>query len=249
MGVRTLYYKIYTKLAGEDKPILVRRNNINYKLPFNDCIGARIIKDGVWEKKQIEFLTNLCKKNNIRYFFDIGSYFGYYSVWLGKNINLTSAWAFEANPDSHKKLVEHVKINNLDSTIKTLNIGLSENNTKAKFLVMDKTNPGSSRILETNGNTRSHAIQKSTNINLQRFDDLAPAVDGAIAMKIDVEGHELSVLKGAENFLQNHKVILQIEIFENNKDAVFKWLISHGFECFRSINSDYYFKNSEELNA
>ena len=53
-------------------------------------------------------------------------------------------------------------------------------------------------------------------------------------IKIDCEGHELKVLEGAFNFLNNKKLILQIEIRRHNPlyNQVFKTLIDLNYDVF-----------------
>ena len=54
-------------------------------------------------------------------------------------------------------------------------------------------------------------------------------------IKIDCEGHELKVLEGALNFLNNKKLILQIEIEQRHNplyNQVFKTLIDLNYDVF-----------------
>jgi hypothetical protein len=68
-----------------------------------------------------------------------------------------------------------------------------------------------------------------------------------IAIKIDVEGHELNVLKGMKKIIINNKVILQIEIFNQYKKITNNFLLKNNFKRFNKIYSDgkidYYYKN------
>ena len=49
-----------------------------------------------------------------------------------------------------------------------------------------------------------------------------------IAIKIDVERHEQNVLEGMREILKNNTVILQVEIFDDRKDKILKYLKSKG---------------------
>ena len=75
--------------------------------------------------------------------------------------------------------------------------------------------------------------------------------DKFIVLKIDTEGFELNVLKGAAKLLLNNKVFCQIEIKNNNIDEVFSFLKSNNFKLI-SINkfnkTDYFFSNFHEEN-
>ena len=65
-----------------------------------------------------------------------------------------------------------------------------------------------------------------------------------LAIKIDVEGHELNVLKGIQNLLRSNKCIIQIEIFEKNFDSVNSYLLENNFtlvEHFKQRSNYFYF--------
>ena len=67
-------------------------------------------------------------------------------------------------------------------------------------------------------------------ISQVRGDDLIKYTDDIIAIKIDVEGFELSVLQGIENLINNNKVFLQIEIFDQELGETTKFLDAHNFK-------------------
>jgi len=50
-----------------------------------------------------------------------------------------------------------------------------------------------------------------------------------LAIKIDVEGHEINVLKGIQNLLKSNKCIIQIEIFKKNFNVVHSYLLKKKF--------------------
>lgn len=63
-------------------------------------------------------------------------------------------------------------------------------------------------------------------------------------IKIDVEGYELHVLKGAEKTISIHKPVMVIEINDHTlkrtnttREEIFKWLTDHGY-TFRNIYAE-----------
>ena len=68
-------------------------------------------------------------------------------------------------------------------------------------------------------------------------------VDKNLLIKIDVERHEIFVLKGSEKILNNNKVFLQIEIFPELFDEINNFLLNRNFKLINNIGWDYYFKN------
>jgi len=69
-----------------------------------------------------------------------------------------------------------------------------------------------------------------------KVDDLLPFIDRPIAVaKIDVEGNELNVLKGATILLQDHKPVIFIELESEHgegPEGVFKLLREAGYRCW-----------------
>jgi hypothetical protein len=67
------------------------------------------------------------------------------------------------------------------------------------------------------------------NVNCERLDDIYTGVPSFV--KIDVEGHELQVLKGAEETIKKHKPVLLVEIGNFSEDhEVHKCIKSLGYK-------------------
>ena len=67
--------------------------------------------------------------------------------------------------------------------------------------------------------------------------------NSAIAIKIDVERHEEEVLYGINKLLENNKIVIQIEIFNERKKQIFDLLKNKNYYLINSIKKDYYFTN------
>ena len=68
-------------------------------------------------------------------------------------------------------------------------------------------------------------------------------MDKTLILKIDTEGYEYEVLKGAVNLLNNNKCFCQIEIKNNNKEKVFSLLNKLNYNLIslnRSNNTDFF---------
>jgi len=71
-------------------------------------------------------------------------------------------------------------------------------------------------------------------------------VYGVSFIKIDVEGAELDMLKGAEKTLRNNELFLAIATYHYPQEPyeVAKYLRAHGFRIFSDNNYVYAFKPS-----
>ena len=81
-------------------------------------------------------------------------------------------------------------------------------------------------------------------IKTKRLDEILDIRGKSLLIKIDVERHEMGVLKGSyQNILNKNKIIMQIEIQKDLKNNIFNFLEKNNFKFLNSIGHDYYFKN------
>ena len=84
-------------------------------------------------------------------------------------------------------------------------------------------------------------------IELVRLDDYSAnfPCEHIDIMKIDVEGHELNVLKGVEKVIKKNKCIIQVEAFKNNYQSVNNFLILAGYKKVYEVvgRSNFFYKN------
>ena len=135
---------------------------------------------------------------------------------VGANIGCTSLLfsdlgrqvvAFEPLSRTFELLQKNVSLSNKDN-IKTLELALGDENKEAKIHFLD-TNRSTAFILDRTERDDS----KTAVIKVKRLDDLFPdiGIDRLDFMKLDVEGYELRVLKGAEKTIAQYRPIVQME--------------------------------------
>mgnify|MGYP001184015649 FL=1 len=220
-------------------------NNFYLNLELKNSIDREIYVKGIYENLQIKFLIEQANQIKFDHFFDIGSYLGYYSFFLEKNTNIKNIYAFEANPVNYNKLFSNKKLNS--SNVNIYNFGCSSKNEKSKIWFTDSNKQGGSSVFST----KDKELNKYKNskilfhdINLIKLDDKFKIKKEYILAKIDVERHELEVLKGATDLLlKNNFCLMQIEIFDDKKDEIFNFLNNFKFKLINNIDKDYYFKN------
>ena len=64
--------------------------------------------------------------------------------------------------------------------------------------------------------------------------------DDILAIKIDVEGHDFPVLKGAVQILEKYSPVLWIEIKDEAEEKI-KFLSSFGYVLAKKVDEDYFF--------
>ena len=242
MGLRSLYYI----LTGKHRWREVTRKGINYRLSYQDNHGRALLKRGIWEKPQIDYLTALISKNPVNGFIDIGSCFGFYAVWMVRKQGIPQAWAFEANPDTFTRLQDHVSRNRVDDQIECFNLALSDQPGTFPFWVKSSDHPGGSKLAKS-GEPLPEGFEKTIEIPVQTLDEVLSLSGQSLLMKIDIEGNELPALQGATRLLANNKIIMQVESFSHNRDQLTQHLQTLGFRFHRLIHDDLYFSNYDDL--
>ena len=236
------FYKKYIFFFKRYKKTIIV-DGIYFDLDLRHLIDRRFFFHKTYEDELFKPLCNIIRKYEVDYFFDIGACWGVYSLRLGKKFNKLNIIAY----DPIKKNIERLKnsiIKNKISNILASKIAIGD---KKGVVILGATETYSPNyeINETKA-----VITEKCEINA--LDNLHHNIkDKFIVLKIDTEGFELNVLKGAAKLLLNNKVFCQIEIKNNNIEEVFSFLKNNNFKLI-SINkfnkTDYFFSNFYEEN-
>jgi FkbM family methyltransferase len=198
-----------------------------------DFIGHQINLKGVYERQELIATFNFLSAHDYinGYAADVGANIGNHSIFFRRYY--PKVFSFEPNLRTFKILSLNAE---LVGDIQCFNIGLSESE-RIAYLNINSANVGGS-YLSTDDSYRNDSQQE---IHLKTFDSLADQFNGKLGLfKIDVEGHELSVLHGSEQtLLRDRPVILfeqQVENFTNGKSLVFEYLKSIGYSKFAVVS-------------
>ena len=156
-----------------------------------------------------------------------------------------SVYAFEPININFEQLSENIKINNYKN-IKKFNVALSNIKSKNLMWVPEKNKTGGYSVydekdIELNKYNKDEIYE--TYVSTDRGDNLVKIRNHRIAIKVDVERHEKYVLLGFEELILNNKIFLQIEIFDQHKKEMNKFLLKYNFKFLNKIGKDYYYKN------
>jgi FkbM family methyltransferase len=120
---------------------------------------------------------------------DVGANFGVLTVLMGELAPNARIYAFEPHPQTFKALVRNVDANELSGRASLIQSAVGASNGAVSFL--ETASPATNRIADKDDRTLQ--VRLTTIDTFCREHDLA-AID---FLKIDVEGAELDVLKGA----------------------------------------------------
>ena len=149
-------------------------------------------------------------------FVDVGANLGELTLLAAKRLIHGRVLAFEPAPDIFANLSRNLAINNLDR-VELFNCGL-----------FDKTDAlPIYRQLDVNFGTINDGVpslfstgsdRQEVTVPLRRFDDVAEEcrLNHLDIMKIDVEGAEMMVLRGAESFIKRFRPLIITELSDAN---------------------------------
>jgi FkbM family methyltransferase len=160
---------------------------------------------------------------------DIGAHIGRYTIINSKRVGENGkVIAIEAHPDNFEILNRNIKLNKLTNVI-PLNYAVYSKQTKLKLYLPDEESGFS--IYNTIMVNRAKTGEKFIEVNANTLDYLLQqnGIRDANWIKIDVEGAEFEVLKGAHNILSNSKdIALLIEVHGlDNYTPVIEFLHSY----------------------
>ena len=217
-------------------------NNIKMFLDFLDPIDRQIILTENYENEEFLIFSKFIKDNSIDNFIDIGANCGFYTFHLS---NILNVFAFEPNLEAYEKLEKTLKKNTtFKDRVKLYPFGISEKNSVLKMKTKVKFG-----YVQTGGSSVSNPIEEEGHELFQADfkigDEVLKLNNQKLAIKIDVERHELSVLKGLINLINNNDCLIQIEIFEKNFKEVDQFLKDNKFSKISSFDerSNYFYSN------
>ncbi len=239
--IPSLGIRIFKILGINKRYYLV--GNISFYLDFLDPIDRHIIIHKKYEDDAVSFLEKEMKKNLFSNFLDIGANSGYLSFYFANKFKNLKVTAFEPNKDAYRKFTKTL-IKNSFKNIKIYNFGLSNVEGKRQMKTLCKHGVAQTNSIISNG---SYDIKNSKifTANFKVGDKCIKFISKKIFIKIDVEGHELSVLTGLIKNLKNNKCLILIEIARKNFNCVNNFLVKRNFKkIFKSkLRMDYIYTN------
>lgn len=174
------------------------------------------------EEKVDQVRYDWLKKRGVNTIIDVGASDGGFASRSRLLFPKAQIYSIEALENSYEKLVKRFEG---DKKFKAFNIGVSDREGKTSFFLCDN-NTGSSSLLKM-GDLHKEAYphtSKNTEIHIDvtTMDQLfeKEIVEEGVLLKLDVQGAELLVLKGAESLLKKVSVIFTEisfnELYENS---------------------------------
>ena len=179
------------------------------------------------ERDNIKWLVN--NKETLSVSLDVGAGFGFYSKQISKINENSKVFSFEPDPVNYRRTIRTLSFEIEKSQVKVYNLAIAEKTSKL-YLWRDVYNPANHQI---KFDSKDHLEVQGTSIDIFCSDfSIIPTF-----IKIDVQGHEKYVLKGAREILSKTRPTILIE-FDPKADAknqteCWSFLIDMNYSAYR----------------
>lgn len=184
------------------------------------------IYTGFQEYAEMAFVLHALRREDL--FIDVGANVGSYTILACAAVG-ARGYCLEPVPATHARLVENLRLNQLDGRVRCLNMGAGA---QTGVLGFSSDMDAGNRVL-ADGEVRAGRIE----VPVTTLDALLEG-ESPTMMKIDVEGYETSVLMGAQATLRKpslHSVIMEVngsgELFGFEDAGLFRMMEAHGFHA------------------
>ncbi|MFZ3136823.1 MAG: FkbM family methyltransferase [Thermodesulfovibrionales bacterium] len=175
--------------------------------PKNSVIFNMACDQGTYEHEIVRLLLTLVKPNT--YFFDVGANIGLISVPILFHIESSQVVSFEPSPNALPFLMHTFEESKFRNRWKVIGKAANDQVGEVKFTIASVALGAYDGIHDTMraGSVRTINVPATT-LDLEWEQISCPNVS---AIKIDVEGAELLVLKGAQNCIENCQPYILLE--------------------------------------
>jgi len=238
-NLRQSLLKRFNRRIHKDMALVTHEGNA-FLLDTSNRLDMKLMGGMNWERGLRDRAVKVIKDNRLDVFIDAGANLGLYTIDLNRRCGLKTTIAFEPLPKNFNQICGNIFANHLSDHVTARCEALSDADGSA-FLRVDTANTIHSTL--TTDSHNPERFDKTIEVPLVRFDNHYKIEGQRVFIKMDVEGHEPSALKGMSDFLARNKACLQIESFNENIDTIGRQLSNLGYTSQGHIENDYFFSN------
>ena len=203
---------LFSRIRHKGTLQTVTRRGIKWSLDLDQGIDLSIYVFGCFEPKTTRALQELIAPGDI--VIDIGANIGAHTLGMARLVGATGrVIAFEPTRFAHAKLLRNLE----------LNTSLAVRVTVEQIFLTDRpTSPAPGTVYSSwplNRTNELHAkhrgaAEDTTGASAKTLDDyvLTHSIERVGLIKLDVDGHECQVLRGADQVLKSHRPIILMEL-------------------------------------
>jgi FkbM family methyltransferase len=168
---------------------------------------------------------------------EVGAHIGYLSLWFKKcSGEQGKVVVFEPGLNNLPYLKENIK----NTSIELVEAGCGDVDGYAEFYIDDLSGQSNSFVKDYSGIQTNISLAPNVSVKIETTTVRMLRLDGFLKeeqpdfVKIDAEGFDYDVLKGASGLLDNGKIppVFMVEALEEYQYQVFDWLLTRGYKVF-----------------
>jgi FkbM family methyltransferase len=175
-----------------------------------DLLTQHLLLTGIYQEEVLYAIDSLLRPGDVA--FDVGTHHGLMAILMASRAGPTgSVHAFEPNPHVHPLIARHAVLNGVQDILRVQPMGIGARESVLPFWAVEGTYAWNSSFTESfaggSDSVRVHHVPVTTLDTYCAAHQLKPDL-----IKIDVEGGELAVLKGAKAILEAHHPVILLEM-------------------------------------
>lgn len=227
----------------------MKRNNVVVATDFGSFIinkhdlgvGWQLTERGNYDPEELRLLKDILKilrqTRNSLVVLDVGANIGVHSVVLSQELGPAGKlYAFEAQPIVFNMLAGNIALNSIEN-VRCFNKAVADFVGHIDIPQFDYGKPLSFGSVEFGGRQTESIGQepmqnpdKREQVECVSLDSLR--LQHVDLIKVDVEGMELAVMRGADQLIASCHPILQVEYLKCDQEQLKQWLKNRGYRVF-----------------
>jgi FkbM family methyltransferase len=211
-------------------------NGLTIQVALGDHVSRHILRDGYYEPDTVALFDRFLKAGMV--VLDIGAHIGQYSLVASRLVGDSGqVHSFEPDPDTYAWLRDNCRRNSL-TNVRLNQLALSDTAETRTLYFSMTADIGANSLAEP----KRFSGRKAA-VRCLRLDDYLrmQSVGRVHLVKMDVEGAELAVLRGAERLFSGPMRPMLVAEFEEERQVAFgsscrvlaEWLVQRGYQLFR----------------
>ncbi len=183
---------------------MTTRDFLNQLISFSNYEIVKKSKDRLSGTNLHRDIGIILKQKKSPLLLDVGSNYGQTIRKFRMDFDRPTIIGFEPDPTCYESLKRHF----LKEDLTLENLGLGNENTTAEFKVYEVNGLQSFLDVSDQGMLKTSKIKETLSVEIKKLDDYVAAkqITTIDLLKMDVQGYELNVLKGAAKTLERHAI-------------------------------------------
>jgi FkbM family methyltransferase len=206
---------------------------------LRSVIGQLLIRDGNFEEMEVGVGLRMLSRRPGAVVFDVGANIGFHSLRWARKIPGLQVYAWEPSRRVLRFLHRNVALNRLSHRVMVHQLAASDSEGTSEFYECDDSAYGGIKDTHRRPVIARYQVERTT---IDRFVELH-GITRMDVLKIDVEGHETEVIRGAFGSIARFRPVILAEIYggtNSNPDpqGTVEMLLHAGYRAFIFQNGE-----------